>query len=125
MSDYRTPASRVRGLGASGHGTGHWIAHRVAAIALFFLAPVFVWMLAMSGAPDPLATRAFLASPAGAIVTLLTLTAGLSHMRTGMMEVIEDYIHKPFTRTLLVLGNTFIAAGLWLITAFALLKLAL
>jgi succinate dehydrogenase / fumarate reductase membrane anchor subunit len=46
-------------------------------------------------------------------------------MRTGMLEVIEDYIHKPFTKTLLVLGNTFIAAGLWLITAFALLKLAL
>ena len=69
--------------------------------------------------------RAFLASPDGAIVPLLTLTAGLAHMRTGMLEVIEDYIHKPFTKTLLVLGNTFIAAGLWLITAFALLKLAL
>jgi len=125
MTDYRTPASKVRGLGASGHGASHWIAHRVTAIALFFLAPVFVWMLAMSGAPDPLATRAFLASPAGAIVTLLTLTAALAHMRTGMTEVIEDYVHKPLSKTVLSLGNTFLTAGLWLVTAFALLKLAL
>ena len=79
----------------------------------------------MSGAPDPAATRAFIASPAGAIVTLLTLTAGLAHMRSGMLEVIEDYIHKPFTKTVLVLANSFLAIGLWLVTAFALLKLAL
>ena len=125
MTDYRTPASKVRGLGASGHGTSHWIAHRVSAIALFVLAPVFVWMLAMSGAPDAEATRAFLATPAGAIVTLLTLTAGLAHMRSGLVDVIEDYIHKPFTKTLLALGNTFLAAGLWLVTVFALLKIAL
>ncbi|WP_300544207.1 succinate dehydrogenase, hydrophobic membrane anchor protein [Maricaulis sp.] len=125
MTDYRTPAAKVRGLGASGHAAKHWISHRVSAIALFFLAPVFVWMLAMSGAPDPDLARAFFASPAGAIVTLLTLTAGLSHMRTGMLEVIEDYIHKPFTKTVLVLGNTFLALGLWLVSAFALLKLAL
>lgn len=125
MTDYRTPAAKVRGLGASGHASAHWKFHRITAIALFFLAPVFVWMLAMSGAPDPQATRAFLASPAGAIVTLLTLTAAFAHMRSGMLEVIEDYIHKPFTKTLLVLGNTFLATGLWLVTAFALLKLAL
>lgn len=125
MRDYRTPMSKVRGLGPSGHAAGHWKAHRVAAIALFFLAPAFVWMLAMSGAPDPMATRAFLASPAGSIVTLLTLTAALSHMRTGMMEVIEDYIHRPVTKTTLLLVNTFLPAGLWLVTVFALLKLAL
>jgi len=125
MTDYRTPASKVRGLGASGHGTSHWIAHRVSAIALFVLAPVFVWMLAMSGAPDGEATRAFLATPAGAIVTLLTLTAGLAHMRSGLTEVIEDYIHTPVAKTLLALGNTFLAAGLWLVTVFALLKIAL
>ena len=33
--------------------TAHCIAQRVTSVALFFLAPVFVWMLATSGAPDP------------------------------------------------------------------------
>jgi succinate dehydrogenase / fumarate reductase membrane anchor subunit len=125
MKDYRTPAAKVRGLGPSGNAAGHWKAHRVSAVALFFLAPVFVWMLAMSGAPDPLATRAFLASPAGVIVTLLTLTAAFAHMRTGMIEVIEDYIHRTGTKAALLLLNTYIPAGLWLVTVFALLKLAL
>ncbi|WP_300527001.1 succinate dehydrogenase, hydrophobic membrane anchor protein [Maricaulis sp.] len=125
MSDYRTPTAKVRGLGASGHGAGHWIAHRVSAIAMFLLAPVFVWMLATSGAPDPDATRAFLASPAGSIVTLLTLTAALYHMRLGMQVIIEDYIHKTGTKVLLLVGNTLLTMGLWLVTAFFLVKFAL
>lgn len=125
MSDYRTPTSKVRGLGASGHGAGHWIAHRVSSVAMFLLAPVFVWMLAMSGAPDPAATREFLASPAGAIVTLLTLTAAFYHMRMGMQVVIEDYIHKAGMKSTLLIGNTLLTAGLWLATVFCLVKIAL
>lgn len=125
MTDYRTPTAKVRGLGASGHGTAHFIAQRATSIALFFLVPVFVWMLATSGAPDPTATRAFLASPIGAIVTLLTLSAGFHHMRSGLRVVIEDYIHKPGTKAFLLLGNSFLTLGLWLVTVFALVKLAL
>ncbi|WP_300551743.1 succinate dehydrogenase, hydrophobic membrane anchor protein [Maricaulis sp.] len=125
MSDYRTPTAKVRGLGASGHGAGHWIAHRVSSIAMFLLAPVFVWMLATSGAPDADAMRAFLASPAGSIVTLLTLTAAFYHMRMGMQVIIEDYIHKPGTKVLLLVGNTLLTMGLWLVTAFFLVKFAL
>ena len=125
MSDYRTPTAKVRGLGASGHGAGHWIAQRVSAIAVFVLAPVFVWMLATSGAPDPQATRAFFASPAGAIVSLLTLTAAFYHMRLGMQVVIEDYIHKSGTKVLLLIVNTLLTMGLWLAAAFSLFKIAL
>lgn len=125
MSDYRTPTSKVRGLGASGHGAGHWIAHRVSSVAMFLLAPVFVWMLAMSGAPDAAATREFLASPVGAIVTLLTLTAAFYHMRMGMQVVIEDYIHKAGMKITLLIGNTLLTAGLWLATVFCLVKIAL
>ena len=125
MRDYRTPTARVRGLGASGHAAGHWIGQRVSAIALFFVLPVFVYMLATSGAPDPAATRAFLASPAGAIVTLLTLTAAFFHMRIGIQEIVEDYIHKGGMKAVLLIGNTLLVLGLWLATVFALVKLAL
>jgi succinate dehydrogenase / fumarate reductase membrane anchor subunit len=125
MSDYRTPTAKVRGLGASGHGASHWIAQRVSSVAMFLLVPVFVWMLAHSGAPDADAARAFFASPAGAIVTLLTLTAGLYHMRLGMQVVIEDYIHTPGMKLCLLIGNTLVTFAFWLAAGFALLKLAL
>ena len=124
MSDYRTPTSKVRGLGASGHGAGHWVAHRVSSVAMFLLAPVFVWMLAMSGAPDPAATREFLASPAGAIVTLLTLTAAFYHMRMGMQVVIEDYVSNTAVRTASLLANTMFCALFGLTGVFAVAKIA-
>jgi succinate dehydrogenase / fumarate reductase membrane anchor subunit len=125
MKDYRTPTAKVRGLGASGHGASHWIIQRVTSVALFFLTPVFVWMIATSGAPDPDATRAFLASPHGAIISLLTLTAALHHMRLGLQVVIEDYIHTHTAKTFMLLANTLLTWGLWLVTIFCLLKLAL
>ena len=125
MSDFRTPTSRVRGLGASGHGAAHFISQRVSAIALFFLAPIFVIMLARSGAPDYEASLAFFSSPAGAIITLLTLTAAFHHMRLGLQVVVEDYIGKSGTRQALLILNTFLTAGLWLATVFFLLTLAL
>jgi succinate dehydrogenase / fumarate reductase membrane anchor subunit len=125
MSKFETPARRVRGLGASGHGASHFISQRVSAIALFFLAPLFVGLLAFSGAPDYEASRAFFASPLGAIITLLTLTAALHHMRLGLQVVVEDYISEHGTKTALLLLNTFVTVGLWLTAVFFLLTLAL
>jgi len=126
MSDYRTPTSKVRGLGASGHGASHFISQRVSAIALFFLLPVFIVLLALKVDPSDFSTaQAFFASPLGAVVTLLTLTAAFHHMRLGVQVVIEDYIGKTATRQTLLVLNTFLTAGLWLATVFFLLMLAL
>ena len=125
MTDYRTPASKVRGSGASGHGASHWIVQRVTSVALLFLVPVFVWMIATSGAPDPEATKAFLGSSAGSIVTLLTMVTALYHMRLGMQVVIEDYIHKSSTKIVLLIANTLVTMGLLLATVFCLIKFAL
>ena len=125
MTDYRTPTAKVRGLGSSGHGTGHWISQRISAIALFFLTPVFVWMLVQSGAPDPDATRAFLASPAGAIISLLTMSAAFHHMKLGLQVVIEDYIHTTGNKALLLIANSLVTLGLWIAAAFAIAKIAL
>jgi succinate dehydrogenase / fumarate reductase membrane anchor subunit len=46
-------------------------------------------------------------------------------MRMGMQVIIEDYIHKPGTKVLLLVGNTLLTMGLWLVTAFFLVKFAL
>ena len=124
MSDFRTPLARARGLGAAKSGTGHFIAQRVSALALIVLIPIFTWSLAKHGFGDYDAAIAWIGSPPGAIVTLLTLTAAFYHMRLGLQVVIEDYIHKPGTKIALLLLNTFMAAGLWLATLYAVLSIA-
>ena len=125
MSGMMTPRKRVRGYGAAGSGTGHFIQQRVSAIALFILMPIFVITLGLAGAPDPYASRAFFGSPLGALVSLLTMSAALYHGRLGVQVVIEDYIHKTSTKATLLIVNTFLAAGLWLAGVYSLLTLAL
>ncbi|MEO1039153.1 MAG: succinate dehydrogenase, hydrophobic membrane anchor protein [Pseudomonadota bacterium] len=124
MSDFRTPLARARGLGSAKSGVGHFIGQRVSAVALVLLVPIFAWSLAKHGFGDYEAARAWIASPLGAIVTLLTLTAGFYHARLGLQVVIEDYIHTSTTKTVLLLANTLVAAGLWLATLYAILSVA-
>lgn len=124
MADFRTPLARARGLGSAKSGVSHFIAQRVSAIALLVLIPVFIWQVAAhAGAGYPEA-RAWLASPVGAVVVFATLTAAFYHMRLGLQVVIEDYIHKPGTKIALLVGNTLLTAGLWLVTAYSLLRIA-
>jgi succinate dehydrogenase / fumarate reductase membrane anchor subunit len=124
MTDYRTPLSKVRGLGSAKSGVGHFIAQRVTAIALVVLVPVFLFQLAKHGGGDYEAARAWVGSVPGAIVTLLTMTAAFYHMRLGLQVVIEDYIHKSGTKAALLIVNTLIAAGLWIAVVYSVLRIA-
>lgn len=124
MSDFRTPLARARGLGSAKSGVGHFIAQRVSALALVVLIPLFVWSIASLPSADYETARAWIGSPLGAILTLLTLTATFYHMRLGLQTVIEDYIHKPVTKAFLLSANTLIAAGLWIAALYAVLAIA-
>ncbi|MAP48836.1 MAG: succinate dehydrogenase, hydrophobic membrane anchor protein [Oceanicaulis sp.] len=124
MSDFRTPLARARGLGSAKSGVGHFIAQRVSALALVVLIPLFVWSIASLPSADYETARAWIGSPLGAILTLLTLTATFYHMRLGLQTLIEDYIHKPVTKALLLSANTLIAAGLWIAALYAVLAIA-
>lgn len=124
MSDFRTPLSRARGLGAAKSGVGHFIGQRVSAIALVILIPVFLWSVITLPSGGYEAARDWIASPLGALVLLLTLSAAFYHMRLGVQVVIEDYIHKPATKHLLLIANTLIAAGFWIATLYAVIMTA-
>jgi succinate dehydrogenase / fumarate reductase membrane anchor subunit len=124
MADYRTPLARARGLGSAKSGVGHFITQRVSAVALAILVPLFIWNVAAKAGASYEEARAWLGSPLGALVVLLTLTAAFYHMRLGLQVVIEDYIHKPATKALLLIGNTLIAAGLWIVVVYSVLRIA-
>ena len=120
----RTPLGKVRGLGASKHGAGHFIAQRVTAIALLFLVPWFLISLiaAVRGGYDGAVD--FIASPLNAVLILLAVGTALYHMRLGMQAVVEDYIAKNGTRMFLLILNTFVTVVLFAFSAFAVLSLA-
>jgi succinate dehydrogenase / fumarate reductase membrane anchor subunit len=124
MADFRTPLARARGLGSAKSGVGHFIGQRVSALALVVLIPLFVWSIASLPSADYDSARAWIGSPLGAILMLLTLTATFYHMRLGLQVFIEDYIHKPVTKALLLSANTLIAAGLWVAALYAVLAIA-
>ncbi len=103
----RTPLGRVRHHGASGEGTGHFIGQRVSAIALILLGSWFVLSAALTmHEPSYVAAIDFLSDPVNAVGVVLLIVIGLYHMRLGMQVVIEDYIHKPSTKLVLLLLNT-------------------
>lgn len=123
MSDLRTPLSRVRGLGSAREGTDHFRAQRVTAVAnLFMLAFLIYTAVSLAGRPL-FAVRDYFASPVVAGLAILFTLAAAYHMRLGMQEIIEDYIHAPGSKTVLLLLNTFFSAAIALISVVAILKL--
>jgi succinate dehydrogenase / fumarate reductase membrane anchor subunit len=124
MDEIRTPLGRARGMGASKHGVGHFIAQRVTAIALVLLV---VWALAASlqmAHGDFDSAARWLSSPVNAGLACLLAFAAFWHMQLGMRTIIEDYFAKPTTKAVFLVLNVFIS---WLggaLTILAILKVA-
>lgn len=120
----RTPLGKVRGLGAARHGTGHFIAQRISAVALIPLVLWFVWAVAAHAGADYSAAIRFLSHPVNAGLMLLLVLAGIYHFMLGLQVVIEDYVHTEGLKILSLLANKFVAAALAVAAVIAILKLA-
>lgn len=118
----RSPLGRVRHRGASGEGTGHFIAQRLTAIALVILGPWFAVSAALSVRDASyLATIDYLSNPINAVGVILLVAVGLYHMSLGMQEIVVDYIARPFLKTLLLILNAFALLALAVGAIFAVL----
>ncbi len=121
----QSPLGRVRGLGSAKDGTDSFLLLRITAIALVPLTFLFVViMFAFIGA-DHARAVALMGNPLVATVMLLFLIAGFYHMKIGVQDVIEDYIHHEAVKIALLLCVTLGAFALATASVFALLKLAL
>ena len=125
MTSYRTPLARARGLGAAKHGAGHWISERVTSIALV---PLTVWVayaVIRLATGDYTSAVHWVADPLNATLLALTFSIAFWHMHAGMRVVVEDYIERTFTRTVLLLANLFVCVLFGALAVFAVAKAAL
>jgi succinate dehydrogenase / fumarate reductase membrane anchor subunit len=125
MSRFHTPLSRARGMGAAHHGASQWIGERVTSIAL---APLSLWVvfagLRLAGR-DYHSAMAWLAQPLNASLACLTAVVGFIHMHAGLRVIVEDYIHTPLSKSLILLANLFVCGLFAALALISILKIAL
>jgi len=107
------------------HGAGEWTAERLSSLVLI---PLVIWGLwsawSLSGGGYDVALEWF-RSPVNAVVLAVTLLVSLWHMNMGLKVIVDDYIHRPSSRGLLLGGIGLIClllatAGVFFITRLAL-----
>ncbi|MBU2983537.1 succinate dehydrogenase, hydrophobic membrane anchor protein [Lentibacter algarum] len=120
---YLTDRKRAVGSGSAREGTHHHWQHFVSSVLLQVLLPLFVITFACAFGGSFEEVVAYYAQPFPLIVTTLTLIVGMLHLMREVHEAIEDYVHGPAEKLLIIASQGFaytvIAVGL-----FALIRLA-
>ena len=123
-NEMRTPARRVRGLGAAHSGTTTFWHQRVTSAAGVLLTIAFLVIVISLVGRTHAAVVQILGSPLVAVVMLLFIVNMLYHMWIGMQEILLDYVHDDKLKILALLGNTCFVFAVGFAAAFAILKLS-
>ena len=120
----RTPLARAKGLGAAGHGAGHWWLHRMTAVSNIPLIVAFIIIVAsLAFRPWADAVRA-VSHPLVALLLILCVVSVTNHMRMGMQIIIEDYVHDKGWKIAAVIANNFYAVVIAVACLWAILKIS-
>ncbi len=124
MSDFRTPLSRVKGLGSAKEGTTHFWRQRLTSLLLI---PLLLWFcFSLAAMPVEHATLvAWIQQPAVAVAMILLILANFYHAQLGLQIVIEDYVSTHSTRTVSIIGMSFLCLLFSVIGVVAVLKISL
>ena len=120
----RTPLSRIRGLGAGHHGTQHFWLQRLTAAANVLLLVILLGVVVTLVGRTHATVIATLSRPLIAVLLVAAVISVAIHMRLGMQVIIEDYVHTPFRKVVLLMLNTFFAWGVGLACIYAVLKIS-
>ena len=120
----RTALSRVKGLGAAGHGSGDWWLHRITAVSNIPLVLALVVIVAMlSGRPYPEAAR-IVSHPLVALLLILAIISVTNHMRRGVQVIIEDYVHEKGLKLPALIANYFYSVLIAVACLYAVLRIS-
>jgi succinate dehydrogenase / fumarate reductase membrane anchor subunit len=119
-----TPLKRVRGLGAAHGGTDTFWRQRMTAVANIPLVLFLILSIVTHIGAGYDEVRAYLAQPIVALALLALVISATIHMRIGLKEIIEDYVHGG-AKVVAILLATFFAAGVGLACVIAILKIGL
>jgi len=119
-----TPLARVRGLGSAHRGTETFWRQRLTAVANVPLVLFLILSIVTHIGADYAEVRAYFARPLVALAMLALMLSAAVHMRIGLKEIIEDYVHGG-AKVIAILLATFFAAGVGLACVVAILKISL
>jgi succinate dehydrogenase / fumarate reductase membrane anchor subunit len=120
-----TPLKRVRGLGAAHRGTDTFWRQRVTALANIPLTIFLILAIVSHIGSSYDDVRAYLAHPIVALVLLALIVSAAIHLRIGLKEIIEDYVHGEGLKVVAIVLATFFAYGVALAALFAIVKISL
>ena len=119
-----TPLKRVRGLGAAHHGTETFWRQRLTAVANVPLVIFLILSIVTHIGASYDEVQAYLARPLVALAFAALILSAAIHMRIGLKEIIEDYVHGG-AKVVAILLATFFAVGVGLASLLAILKISL
>ena len=110
----------------SGHskGTGTFMVQRLTALANIPLIGFFIWLVVSLAGADRARMVEVISHPLVAILTVVLLVSALVHMRIGMGEIIEDYVHEKRLKSLSMLLNTVFVAAVGVVGIISVFVLA-
>ncbi len=120
-----TPLKRVRGLGAAHRGTETFWRQRVTAIANIPLVIFLVLSIVSHIGASYTQVKAYLAQPIVAVLMLALILSAAIHMRIGLKEIIEDYVHSEYCKVAALLLVTFFAGVVGIACILAIVKISL
>ena len=121
----RSPLGRVLGLGSAKEGTEHWWSQRISAAALVLLGLWFAVSVARLDAGAYADVVAFIAMPLNSVLLILLAATMAYHSWLGVQVVIEDYIHAPTAKIVLLTLSRFLHVLVAVASIYAILRIGI
>ena len=123
MINEKTIASPTTHYGAGKYASWNFIIQRATGALNIIFALFFIYLVVRLAGASEDTMGDLLSNPVVAVVTALLIVSVTMHMRIGMREVIEDYVHDEKLNRLCLMLNWAFAIAVALVTLAALGKI--